>query len=118
MIDNRDLAEIRHTILTGVTVGVGSLVLLFSSGAQIVLQCVFECQEDGIVRAGHGEDVSSSPVLFGLLNRRIVDATVDGNLILSLHFEDGGHLRIAPERNGLESYVLTTRYGIRPIVVI
>lgn len=118
MIDNRDLAEIHHTVLTGLTVGVGSLILLFASGAQILLQCPFEGNEDGIVQAGHGEDMSSSPALFGFLNRRIIDATVDGNLILSLHFDDGRYLRIIPERNGLESYVLTTRHGICPIIVM
>ena len=114
-IHDRDLAEFYHTTLTGLTVGIGSLVLLFSSGAHVLLQCIFECNENGIVQSGHGEDVRSSPILFGFLNHRVINATLDIDLVLSLYFDDGKYLRIVPEENGLESYVVTTRYGICPI---
>lgn len=117
MIEDRDLAELCNTILTGVTVGVGSLVLLFSSGAQILLQCVFECTEGSIARSGHGENPNSSQILFGCLNHRVDVAVMDNNDVLILRFDDGMDLRIVPEQNGLESYVVTTRHGICPIVV-
>ncbi len=117
MIEERDLAEFRHTVLTGLTVGIGSIVLLFGSGAQILLQCVFQCEEHGVVRQGHGEDVSTSPLLFAFMNHRVVGVTMDGHMMLSLHFDDGKYLRVVPERNGLESYVVTTRHGACPISV-
>lgn len=117
MIDDRDLSEFCHTILIGVTVGIGSLVMVFVSGAQILLQCTFECVDGDVVRSGHGEDVSTSPMLFGYLNHRIEVAAMDRDAVLTLNFDDGKSLRIVPERNGLESYVVTTRYGVCPIAV-
>ena len=42
---------------------------------------------------------------------------MDHDAVLTLTFEDYKLLRIVPERNGLESYVITTRYGICPIAV-
>ncbi|WP_321941867.1 hypothetical protein [Paraburkholderia tropica] len=37
--------------------------------------------------------------------------------VLTLSFGGSKFLRVVPERNGLESYVITTRYGICPVVV-
>lgn len=115
-LDEHDLAELRDTILTGLTVGIGSIVLLFASGAQILLQCVFQYGEAGALQSGHGEDIHSSHLLFTLLNHRVGNATIDANLVLTLRFDDGRFLKIVPEQNGLESYVVTTRHGICPIV--
>ncbi|WP_423760467.1 hypothetical protein [Burkholderia sp. NLJ2] len=117
MIDDQDLAEFSHTIFTGLTVGIGSLVLLFASDAQILLQCVFECHEGGVIRMGHGEEVNSSLILFGFLNHQIASAKMGPNMVLTLNFDDGRFVRIMPEPNGLESYVITTRRGICPIAV-
>ena len=117
MIDDRDLGELCHSLLTGVTVGIGSLILVFVSGAQILIQCAFECAEGDVTRFGHGEDVSTGPILFGYLNHGVESAVIDSDAVLTLRFEDSKFLRIVPERNGLESYVVTTRYGICPVAV-
>lgn len=117
MIDDRDLGELRHALLTGLTIGVGSIVLVFANGVQILIQCGFECAEGNEIRAGHGEDVASSPMLFGYLDCVVQDAVLDSDSVLTLQFEDGKSLRILPEGNGFESYVVTTRYGISPVVV-
>lgn len=117
MIEERDLAELCHTLLTGVTVGIGSFILVFASGAQILVQCAFECIEGEVARFGHGEDASTSPILFGYLNHSVGSAVMDSDAVLILSFSDSKFLRIMPERNGLESYVITTRYGICPVAV-
>jgi hypothetical protein len=44
MITIDELSEFEQSIFTGV-VGVGSLVLLFSSGSRILIQCPFQCGE-------------------------------------------------------------------------
>lgn len=116
-LDERDLAELRDTVLTGLTVGIGSLVLLFASGAQVLVQCMFQCGEEDALRSGHGEDIRSSPLLLDLLNHRVEDAMINADWVLTLRLDDDRYLRIVPERNGLESYVVTTRHGICPIVV-
>ena len=117
MLEDRDLAEFFGMILTGVTVGIGSLVLLFSNGAQILLQCSFECSKEGILRFGHGEDINTSPILFDYMNCRVNTVTVDDNSVITLKFETCDDLKIIPDRNGLESYVITTVHGICPVLL-
>jgi hypothetical protein len=95
----------------------GSITLHFSSGAYVMLQCPFECEKGKSVLAGHGEDVNSASLLFQYLNERVNDAIMDRDYMLTFIFEDGRKLRIIPERNGLESYVITTQHGICPILV-
>ena len=117
MLDDQDLKEFSDTIFTGVTVGAGSLILLFSGilqfelsrRAHIMLQCIFECYENGSVQSGHGEDMYSSPLLFGYLNHQVTHATFDAVSNLSLYFDDGKYLKIIAERNTVEPYVVTTQ---------
>lgn len=118
MIEERDLAEFSKTILTGITVGSGSLVLLFANGAHVLVQCPFELLEQGTIRHGHGEHTVDSTLLFGYLNCTVESAAIDDGSILTFNFECGRRLRIVPERNGFESYVITTRYGICPVIAI
>ncbi|WP_212668150.1 hypothetical protein, partial [Salmonella enterica] len=75
MITDAELHEFEQSIFTGVTVGVGSLVLLFSSGARVMIQCPFQCGEKGHLHTGHGENLSTSNFLFPLLNQ-----------VVSIHF--------------------------------
>jgi len=117
LTEDRVLAEFCHTIFSGVTVGIDSIILLFVSGAQILFQCAFECTDADSSRLGHGEDASTSPILFGCLNHVVEAAEIDHENTLTLNFDDGMCLRIIPERNGLESYVVTTHHGIFPITV-
>ncbi|MBR8068314.1 hypothetical protein LGN09_27360 [Burkholderia cenocepacia] len=116
MIEEKDLAEFCGTILTGVTVGIGSMILLFASGTHILVQCTFQCVEPGNVRHGHGEQATDSLLLFEYLNHTVETAEFDNESTLTLNFGDGKHLKIIPERNGLESYVVTTRFGICPVI--
>jgi hypothetical protein len=115
MIEDRDLAELSRTLLTGVTVGIGSLILVFVSGAQILVQCMFECIEGDITRLGHGEDPGTSQILFAYLNHEVESAVMDRDAVLTLRCENNKFLRIVPEQSGLESYVITTRHGIYPV---
>jgi hypothetical protein len=118
MIEKDDLSELKSTILTGITVGIGSIVLLFASGAHILVQCDFECGDADNVFHGHGENVDSSVELFRFLNHRVKDIDFDINLTLKIRFDGDGYLKIIPENNGLESYVLTTRHGICPVIAL
>jgi hypothetical protein len=118
MIDEADLAELKSTVLTGVTVGVGSQILIFGSGATIIVQCHFCCENAGREQWGHGEEIYTSALLFDFFNHRVEDALLEDGEILVLKFEGEKSLRIIPERNGLESYVVTTRFGICPVVVV
>jgi len=117
MIDEADFAELKSTLLTRVTVGVGSQVLIFGSGATIMVQCHFCCESAGREQWGHGEKIHTSALFFDFFNHRIEDALLECGEILVLRFEGGRFLKIVPERNGLESYVVTTRFGICPVVV-
>jgi hypothetical protein len=117
MIDNQDLAEFQHAVLVRINLGKGALALQFSTSASVMLQCAFECEEGDYTAVGHGEDVDSSPLLFRFLDQEVNEATIDADSVLTLHFEGGKKLKIIAERNGLESYVVTTRHGICPILI-
>jgi hypothetical protein len=116
MIEEKDLAEIRTSVLIGVTVSVGSLTLLFSSGAHLLIQCPFECDYQGRISVGHGEQLATAPLLFECLDHVVENTDFDANLILTVSFDGGSSVKIEPEANGLESYVLTTRFGICPVL--
>jgi len=118
MIENMDLDELRQTQLTSVTVGLGSIVIQFGTGAHILVQCPFEVSDGGLHQSGHGETPSSAVVLFKLLNHRTDLVELDREKILCLHFEGDLTLRIVPKTDGLESYVLATRHGICPVIVV
>jgi hypothetical protein len=51
------------------------------------------------------------------LNRRVKEAGLEKGEKLVVTFDDRKLLEIIPEENGLESYVLTTRYGICPVSI-
>ncbi|MGF6573839.1 hypothetical protein ABH945_005960 [Paraburkholderia sp. GAS333] len=116
MIEEKDLTEIRTSILIGVTVSVGSLTLLFSSGAHLLIQCPFECDYLGHISVGHGEKLATGPLLFECLNHVVENTEFDANLMLTVSFDGGRRVKIEPEASGLESYVLTTRFGICPVI--
>ncbi len=117
MIDELDLAEVVSSVLTGVTVGVGSLILVFGNGVTLLIQCPFKSESKGKEQWGHGEEVHASVILFDFLNCKVEGARLEGVAVLVLDFGSIGSLTIAPESNGLESYVLTTKLGISPISV-
>ena len=117
MIEQRDLAEFKSAILTGVIVGIGSLVLIFDNSVSVLIQCPFACGDEGALKYGHGEHLHSAVVIFELLNRRVKEAGLEKGEKLVITFDDRKLLEIIPEENGLESYVLTTRHGICPVSI-
>lgn len=117
MITDVELHEFEQSIFTGVTVGVGSLVLLFSSGARVMIQCPFQCWEKDRLLTGHGEDLSTSKFLFPLLNQVVRRCSVLDGEILSLFFDNEKYINIYPENNGFESYVITTSHGDYPVII-
>lgn len=116
MITDAELHEFEQSIFIGVTVGVGSLVLLFSSGARVMVQCPFQGGEKEHLLIGHGEDLSTSNFLFPLLNQVVRRCSVLDGEILSISFDNERYIHIFPENNGFESYVITTRHGDYPVV--
>lgn len=104
-------------LLPGLMIGAGSLVLHFSSGAQILVQCTFTTHRGDVVQHGHGESMDTSPQLFGLINRKVSSASFDSSSTLSLGFDGGEVLSIIPELNGFESFILTTKHGICPVTI-
>ncbi|MCG5126348.1 hypothetical protein L2X78_01945 [Enterobacter mori] len=116
MITDAELHEFEQSIFTRVTVGVGSLVLLFSSGARVIIQCPFQCGEKERLLTGHSEVLSTSNFLFPLLNQVVRGAVLDGE-ILSLFFDNEKYINIYPENNGFEFYVITTSHGDYPVII-
>lgn len=117
MNTNDELNEFDNAIFTGIIVGVGSLVLLFSSETRIILQCPFKCGEKDHFQTGHGEDLLTSNYLFPLLNQRVESCSVQNGEILNLCFDNKKEIYIFPERTGFESYVITTSQGNYPVIV-
>lgn len=117
MIDKTDVAEFKSTLLTGVTVGVGSQILVFANGANIMIQCPFICGSEGLMTQWHGEDPASAVILFDFLNGQVKDVLLEEEGSLLLTFGGQKFLRIIPEDNGLESYVVSTRLGVCPVML-
>lgn len=118
MINESDLAELRSAVLTGVTIGVGSQVLIFGNGVTVLIQCPFKSNSNGGERWGHGEEVATGLLFFDFLNHKVENACLEVGEVLALDFGSVGSLVIVPDSNGLESYVLTTRFGVSPVLVI
>lgn len=117
MLDERELKELESTFLSGVTVGIGSQILILGNGSSVLVQCPFECEGEEGVFLGHGEDPRSSLALFVLLNASIESARCNDEGLLELNFEGRKSLRIRAERNGFESYVVNTKFGISPVSI-
>lgn len=116
MITKNELDEFNSSILTGITVGIGSLILLFSSGVTVLVQCPFQCGKKGQFSAGHGEDIMTSTLLFSFLNHVVTSATMLNGSVLRLVLSDDCEIDIFPEDNGFESYVINTSQGAYPVI--
>jgi len=110
-----DLTGLKDSHLVGVLVGAGSIVLKFSDGASVLVQCPYEVAEGGKSQNGHGEQPASSATLFGLLNHRLSGAKVDKHGRTTFQFEAGGRLRLIPDDSGFEAYVVNTANGVFPV---
>jgi hypothetical protein len=114
---NHVVNEFEKSILTGVTVGVGPLVLLFSSNVRVMIQCPFEFEVKEHLQTGHGECPASSVIIFPALNQKVESCAMLNGERLNFHFSNESNLQITPEKNSLESYVITTSYGDYPVVI-
>lgn len=92
----------------GVLVGVGSIVLNFTCGSRLLIQCPFEVYDGRNSSSGHGEALDTSPLLFGILNQPITDVRVGPQGETSWAFGAHKGIRVIPDNSGLESYVLST----------
>lgn len=117
MINDSDLAEMIPSALTGVTVGIGSQILLFGDMASVLIQCPFACYINRVCKWGHGVDAATSPLLFDFLNHDVEAFSIDSFGVFTITFSTQMILKIHPEKNGLESYVVSTRRDIFPILV-
>jgi hypothetical protein len=117
MINESDLAEMIPSALTGVTVGIGSQILLFGDAASVLIQCPFVCDINRVCSWGNGEDVATSPLLFDFLNLDVEGFSIDDFGVFTITFSTKMILKIVPEKNGLESYVVSTQRDIFPILV-
>lgn len=116
MIITFDAEEFEKSLFTGVTVGLGSLLLLFSSGARIMVQCPFSCEINDQLNKGHGEKIATCYHLFPFLNHEVKSCSMLNDNIFSLSFEEKECIKILPEGNGFESYIISTSHGEYPII--
>jgi hypothetical protein len=110
-----ELRGLKTSLFVGVLVGVGSMILHFSDGSSLLVQCPFEMNDAGISNAGHGESLGTSAILFGLLNEHVSDVSLGNDGDITLKFSSDRAIRIIPDNSGFESYVLRTIRGVFPV---
>lgn len=72
----------------------------------------------GLYSFGDGEQASTAVSMFPLLNKKLVSTKLGSDFSLSLSFAEGDELTIIPDANGMESYVVNTKRGIVPVMLI
>lgn len=115
MITDFELASLKDRFLSGVLVGIGSLVLKFSDDAEISLSCPFALEDSDGRSTGHGEDPYSSGAMFQCLNKNVVRVIVSSFGALRISFEGGACLLLEPEDDGLEAYVVSIDGEVFPV---
>jgi hypothetical protein len=110
-----DLTGLKGSLLMGVLVGAGSIVLNFSNRATVLIQCPFEAYDGKVSSSGHGESPETSVILFRYLNKSVTDTNADRLGRATLVFNAGTGMRITPDDSGFESYVLSTSKGVFPV---
>ena len=110
-----DSNSLTGSTFVGVLVGAGSMILHFSDGSSVLVQCTFETYENTISRTGHGESPGTSTILFEFLNEDVVGVSVDAVGQMTFDFGAGKGIRIIPDSAGLEAYVLRTPRGVLPV---
>ncbi|WP_147394061.1 hypothetical protein [Paraburkholderia sp. BL23I1N1] len=124
MISQRDLAEIIGSEITGVGINPASVSIEFSRGCRdsgsgwILIQCGFSLQHSEGESIGNGSSPQSSTCLHRCVHKIVVDANFDEHKVLTLVLDSDLIVRVVPELDGLESYVLHTSQGIVPIIAV
>ncbi|CAG4890630.1 hypothetical protein [Paraburkholderia gardini] len=124
MISKRDLAEIIGSEITGVGINPASVSMEFGRGYRysgsgwILIQCGFSLEHSEGEIIGDASSPQSSSSLQRCLNQLVVDANFDEQKVLTLTLESDLIVRIVPDLDGLESYVLHTSQGIVPVIAV
>jgi hypothetical protein len=110
-----DLSSLKRSTFVGVLVGAGSMILHFSDGSSVLVQCPFETYDGDTSNKGHGESPGTSLILFTFLNEHVGDVSADLTGKIKLEFETSKGIQIIPDNSGFESYVLRTSKGVFPV---
>ncbi|MCH1996198.1 hypothetical protein L7Q78_25705 [Achromobacter xylosoxidans] len=116
MIEARDLGQIIEKRVAKVMVNPASVSLSFGDGGWLLVECGFILKMIGSVVMGSANIPESAAALLCCENQKVNDVRFDGIGLLTIFFENEQFLHLIPERDGLESYVLHTKYGIIPII--
>jgi hypothetical protein len=110
-----DSNNLTTSAFVGVLVGFGSMILHFSNGSSVLVQCGFEVFDGKLLQSGHGASPGTSAILFDFFNEHVVSVSVNavGQMIFNFSADRG--FRIIPDGSGLESYVLRTPKGVFPV---
>jgi hypothetical protein len=110
-----DSNSLTTSAFVGVLVGSVSMILHFSNGSSMLVQCAFEVYDENVSQSGHGESPGTSVILFEFFNEPVVSVNVNVVGRMTFDFGAGRGFRIIPDRSGLESYVLRTPKGVFPV---
>ena len=110
-----DSKSLTASAFVGVLVGRGSMILHFSNGSSVLVQCEFEVFDGKLSRSGHGESAATSLILFDFLNEHVVSVSVDVVGQMTFGFDASRGFRIIPAGSRFESYVLRTQNGVFPV---
>lgn len=115
-LEERDLAELLGQSLYSVYVSKSSLKLVFENGASVLLQCPFSVLEAAQTQAGNGESPETALLLIPFFNETVQSVRFGESHELTLAFEGNRTLTVMPESDGFESYVVSTKHGICPVI--
>jgi len=107
-----DLRSLEGTNFTGVLVGYGSMILQFSNGSSVLVQCPFETCHDGAAGNGHGEEPKTALVLFDFFNAQVKTTLVDQAGRAELVFGSTSSIRIIMDDWGFDSYIVRAKKGV------
>jgi hypothetical protein len=102
MIDHRDLEPYLGATLTGVLVGIGSIVLNFGNDTSVTLMGEFTVTREAIVSRGTAERPDTALYLLRALNSSVSQAGSDNEHLLWLQMTNGDRVAALADRSGYE----------------
>ncbi len=81
------------------------------AGGWILIQCRYLLRFGNEDADGDATAPKSAQPLLHRLKAKIIDASFDEAMVLTLLFDEGQFLRLIPQKDGLESYVPPTKQG-------
>jgi len=120
MISKSDLNEVVGCEFVGININPASVSMSFNrsgcEGGWILVQCPFTLHDREGDASGSATVPESAAPLLRCLQKVIIEANFDGSKVLTLFLNDGMFVRLFPDKDGLELYVLHTRRGILPVI--